>query len=177
MSYIWSRKEAVAPKERPFRPHPDDVKEILIPLIKRFEGIHDRDKSTPILEAVWDTHGRVWTAGWGETGPDITEGTKWTLDQAEARLIARVRFTMDRVDTMVKVPLTVGQWAALTDFAYNLGVGALQRSTLLKKLNAGLYADAAAEFERWNQAGGQVLNGLVRRRKAERELFEGGVSV
>ncbi|MDU2883127.1 MAG: lysozyme, partial [Enterobacter sp.] len=60
---------------------------------------------------------------------------------------------------------------ALVDFAYNLGVKALEGSTLLKKLNAGDYAGAAAEFPKWNKAGGKVLPGLVKRREAERTLF------
>ncbi|HHP2614034.1 TPA: lysozyme, partial [Enterobacter roggenkampii] len=54
---------------------------------------------------------------------------------------------------------------------YNLGSRSLSTSTLLRKLNAGDYAGAADEFLRWNKAGGKVLNGLTRRREAERALF------
>ena len=72
----------------------------------------------------------------------------------------------------VKVPLNPNQFGALTSFTYNLGAGNLRSSTLLRKLNAGDYAGAAAEFARWNKAGGKVLKGLTRRRAAERALFE-----
>ncbi|WP_395225489.1 lysozyme [Salmonella sp. SKLX100676] len=75
------------------------------------------------------------------------------------------------VSRLVKVKLTQGQFDALVSFAYNLGARTLSSSTLLRKLNAGDYAGAADEFLRWNKAGGKVLNGLTRRREAERALF------
>ncbi|EDH9820259.1 TPA_asm: lysozyme, partial [Salmonella enterica subsp. enterica serovar Typhimurium] len=75
------------------------------------------------------------------------------------------------VSRLVKVKLTQGQFDALVSFAYNLGARTLSSSTLLRKLNSGDYAGAADEFLRWNKAGGKVLNGLTRRREAERALF------
>lgn len=75
------------------------------------------------------------------------------------------------VSRTVKVGLTQGQFDATVSFTYNLGAGSLSTSTLLRKLNAGDYAGAADEFLRWNKAGGKVLNGLTRRREAERALF------
>lgn len=75
------------------------------------------------------------------------------------------------VERLVTVPLSDNQFAALVSFTFNLGQGNLERSTLLKKLNAGDQAGAADEFGRWVKAGGQVLEGLVRRRAAERDLF------
>ena len=78
---------------------------------------------------------------------------------------------------MVKVPLNENQHGALVSFTYNLGAGNLGSSTLLRKLNAGDYAGAAAEFPRWNKAGGKELAGLTRRRAAEKALFEKPVSV
>lgn len=75
------------------------------------------------------------------------------------------------VSRLVKVSLTQGQFDALVSFTYNLGARSLSTSTLLRKLNAGDYAGAADEFMRWNKAGGKVLNGLTRRREAERALF------
>jgi GH24 family phage-related lysozyme (muramidase) len=74
------------------------------------------------------------------------------------------------VSRLVKVGLTQGQFDALVSFTYNLGARSLSTSTL-RKLNAGDYAGAADEFLRWNKAGGKVLNGLTRRREAERALF------
>ncbi len=75
------------------------------------------------------------------------------------------------VSRLVKVKLTQGQIDALVSIEYNLGDRTLSSSTLLRKLNSGDYAGAADEFLRWNKAGGKVLNGLTRRREAERALF------
>ena len=76
------------------------------------------------------------------------------------------------VTDAVRVKLTENQFGALVSFTYNLGPGNLRSSTLLRKLNAGDYAGAAGEFGKWVKAGGRTLNGLVRRRAAERALFE-----
>lgn len=75
------------------------------------------------------------------------------------------------VQKLVKVPLSQNQLEALVSFVFNLGQGALAKSTLLKKLNAKDYPGAANAFLAWNRAGGKVVAGLTRRRKAERELF------
>lgn len=75
------------------------------------------------------------------------------------------------VNRLVRVSLTQNQFDALVSFTYNLGEGALEESTLLRKVNAGDYAGAAAEFGKWVKADGKLLPGLVRRRKDEAELF------
>lgn len=76
------------------------------------------------------------------------------------------------VDTSVRVLLNQNQFDALVSFAFNVGVGAFGRSTLLKRLNAALpKEDVAKEFAKWNRAGGKVVKGLVNRRKAEAALF------
>ena len=72
----------------------------------------------------------------------------------------------------VKVPLTTGQKAAFVSFAYNVGVGAFCKSTMLKRLNLRDYAGACSELSRWTTAKGKVYMGLVRRRAAERTLCE-----
>ncbi|EBG9759466.1 lysozyme, partial [Salmonella enterica] len=95
------------------------------------------------------------------------------IDEATAERLLKtglVGYEND-VSRLVKVKLTQGQFDALVSFAYNLGARTLSTSTLLRKLNAGDYAGAADEFLRWNKAGGKVLNGLTRRREAERALF------
>ena len=76
-----------------------------------------------------------------------------------------------RVTRIVKTPLSENQFSALTSFTFNVGCGALQRSTLRMKLNRGEYLGAADEFPKWRRAGGRILAGLVRRRAAERFLF------
>jgi GH24 family phage-related lysozyme (muramidase) len=75
------------------------------------------------------------------------------------------------VNKFVKVPLNDNQFSALVSFAFNVGSGAFKSSTLLKKLNQKDYEGAADQFDKWIYAKGQVLNGLIRRRKAEKELF------
>jgi len=72
----------------------------------------------------------------------------------------------------VVVPLNQGRFDALVSFTFNLGEGNLARSTLLKLLNQRNYQGAAAQFPMWCMAAGQVLPGLVKRRAAERALFE-----
>ena len=138
-------------------------------LIKAFEGLH--------LQAYKDAVG-IWTIGWGHTGivhqdGSVHEGRTITEEQAEELLKYDLRNFERAVARLVTVPLDDDQFAALVSFAFNLGEGNLQKSTLLKKLNAGDYASAAEEFGKWNQAGGQVLAGLVRRRESEQRLFLG----
>jgi lysozyme len=114
----------------------------------------------------------VWTIGYGDT-LDVQPGMIITSGEGEARLVKCIPQFEAFVDGLVKVALNQGQYDALVDFTYNLGPTALQGSTLLRKLNAGDYAGAAAEFPRWCHAGHAVLPGLVTRRARERAMFEG----
>lgn len=117
----------------------------------------------------------VWTIGYGDT-LDVQPGMVITPAEGEARLARRIPQFEAFVDGLVKVPLDQGQYDALVDFTYNLGPAALQGSTLLRKLNVGDYAGAAAEFPRWCHAGREMLPGLVTRRARERAMFEGGAA-
>lgn len=115
------------------------------------------------------------TIGYGHTGSDVKQGMTITEQQADALLAADLADAGEAVGKAVKVPLDDNQYAALCDFVFNLGSGALLGSTLLKKLNARDYPGAADEFPRWDKAhvDGEVktLPGLTRRRAAERTLF------
>lgn len=137
-----------------------------IALIKEFEGCK--------LTAYQDSVG-VWTIGYGWTQPvdgkPIRAGMTIKQETAERLLKTGMISYESDVSRLVKVGLTQGQFDALVSFTYNLGARSLSTSTLLRKLNAGDYAGAADEFLRWNKAGGKVLNGLTRRREAERALF------
>jgi len=73
----------------------------------------------------------------------------------------------------VTVPLEQNQFDALVSWTYNLGPSNLNRSTALKLLNMSEYDGVPAQLKRWNKAGGKVLDGLVRRREAEAEMFKG----
>lgn len=141
-------------------------------LICEFEGFVPRWYPDPAKG--W----AVPTIGFGHTDaaghPRYADDPKLTLTQADGKtILARDLAQYERAVTeAVKVPLNPNQFGALVSFTYNLGAGNLRSSTLLRKLNAGDYAGAAAEFARWNKAGGKVLKGLTRRRAAERALFE-----
>jgi GH24 family phage-related lysozyme (muramidase) len=138
--------------------------------IKEFEGYRD----TP-----YQCSANVWTIGWGHTKNVKKHGVwianNWlddiTKNQAHDLFLEDVMQFELAVRRLVQVELTQNQFDALVSFAFNLGGGALQKSTLLKKLNAKDYDGAAKEFKKWNRADGKVIAGLVKRRKAEAELF------
>lgn len=140
-----------------------------IALIKAHEGLR--------LEAYPDpAHGwAVPTVGYGHTTaagpPKVERGMRITEAGATEILRADLRKFERYVQDAVKVPLNQNQFDALVSFTFNLGPGNLRKSTLLRKLNARDYAGAADQFLVWNKAGGKVLNGLTKRRAAERALF------
>lgn len=133
-----------------------------VALVREFEGCR--------LDAYRCPAG-IPTIGYGATGPDIRMGMKWTQEEADERLAEDLARFAEGVERLVLVDLTDNQFAALVSFAYNVGLGALAGSTLLRKLNADDFQGAADQFARWNKGGGRVLPGLVRRRAAERDLF------
>ena len=134
-------------------------------LIKESEGC--------VLKAYPDpaTGGEPWTIGYGHTGSDVRPGKVIDQDEADRLLDEDVDLFERGVNRLVNVDLTQGQFDALVCFAFNLGLGALQQSTLLKLLNAGDYEGAAKQFLRWDKVGGKVMAGLTKRRQAESELF------
>ncbi|EKW0743268.1 lysozyme [Citrobacter freundii] len=137
--------------------------------IKDFEGCSLTAYPDP------GTGGAPWTIGYGWTHPVDGKPIKpgMTIKQETADRLLKTGLVSYENDVlkMAKVKLTQGQFDALVSFAYNVGSRALSTSTLLRKLNDGDVMGAADEFLRWNKAGGKVLNGLTRRREAERALF------
>ncbi|MEO6983323.1 MAG: lysozyme [Edaphobacter sp.] len=125
------------------------------------------------LTAYRDSAG-VLTIGFGHTGKDVVKGMTITREGAESLLSFDVQTAAGVVNRLVEVVISQAEFDALVDFAFNAGQGNFASSTLLRKLNEGDFAGAAAEFERWDKAGGQVITGLLRRRLAEIELFDGG---
>ena len=132
-----------------------------IDLIKNFEGCRLKAYKCPA---------GIWTIGYGHTS-GVKEGQVITLEQAEQFLRQDLKRFETSVRNLVIVPIKQNQFDALVSFAYNLGATALSTSTLLKKLNNSDYNCAALEFDRWVYANGNKLNGLIRRRAAEKELF------
>jgi len=131
-------------------------------LIRQFEGLR--------LLAYKCAAG-VWTVGYGSTA-GVKPGQSITKERAEELLREDVARFEAHVRRLVRVSITQGQFDALVAFAFNVGHGALERSTLLRLLNDGKYDEAALQFNRWVKGGGKDLPGLVRRRAAERALFE-----
>ncbi len=130
-------------------------------LIKGFEGLRLKSYLCPA---------NVWTIGYGSTGPHVREGMVISERDAEDLLRSDLRRFEQGVAKFAP-DCSEGQFDALVSFAFNLGLGALARSTLIKKHKAGDHQGAAAEFRKWVMAGGVKLNGLVRRRAAERDLY------
>jgi lysozyme len=93
------------------------------------------------------------------------------MAQADAIMRETLREYEAAVNRYVSVPINQNQFDALVDFAYNAGAQNLRNSTLLKRLNQGLYEQAAQEFDKWVMGAGKRLPGLVRRRALEKELF------
>lgn len=116
----------------------------------------------------YDDGGGVWTIGYGHT-VGVRQGDTCTPAQAEAWLAQEVTEFAAGVSAAVTAPIEQNQFDALVSLAYNIGIGAFRRSTLLRKINAG--EPAADEFGRWIHDNGKVINGLVRRRAAERSMF------
>ena len=138
-----------------------NVSQNCVELIKYFEGFEDTAYLCPA---------NVWTIGYGRTR-NVKEGDRITEPQAERDLLEELEEFKHQVLHSVKVELTQNELDALTSWTYNLGVGNLNSSTLLKKLNAGSKDEVPAEMLRWNKAGGKVLAGLTKRREAEAELW------
>ena len=137
------------------------VSQKLVDMIKGFEGFREYPYTCP---------GGALTIGYGTT---IKPGqhTSITKEQAEAILRKSISGFERSIKKLVKVPLNQNQYDALVSFTYNVGAGALQRSTLLKKLNDRDHQDAADELLRFTKSNGKVLQGLVKRREKERTLF------
>lgn len=137
-------------------------------LIKQFEGL----SLTPYVCA-----GGINTIGYGNTyytnGKKVTLKDKpLTLQQADELLKFSLTTYEKAVDSFCRDDISQGNFDALVSFAYNLGTGALQKSTLIKKVNANPKdVTIADEFMKWNKANGTVLKGLTRRRQAEANLY------
>ena len=135
-----------------------------IDLIKRFEGFS---------AIVYMCPAGYPTIGYGhvvKSHEDFSNGI--TEGQAEELLRQDAQIAERAVLRLINVPLTDGQFDALVSFTYNLGGGALQRSTLRRKINREEHAEVPEQFMRWVWAGGRKLKGLVRRRVAESELYQ-----
>ncbi|MBE7542275.1 MAG: lysozyme [Bryobacteraceae bacterium] len=134
-----------------------------VELVKRFEGFCAKPYLCPA---------GVGTIGYGHTEGVSMSDPPITREAAAALLERDLAVFAAGVARLLTVPVTQNQFDALVSFAYNVGLGNLQRSTLLRRVNVGDVAGAACEFAKWTKAKGVELPGLVKRRAAERALFE-----
>jgi lysozyme len=141
-------------------------------LIRQFEGFRGAAYRDPV---------GVWTIGYGHTSmagaPEVTPGL--TISEAEgAEILARDVDQFARgVRALLRVELSDGQFSALVSFAYNVGLGALKKSSVLTAVNARDFAAVPRRLQLWVKAGGHVLPGLVKRRAAEGALFAASLAV
>jgi len=146
-----------------------EVSERGLSLIKRFEGLILKPYLCPA---------KIPSIGYGNTYYE--EGTKVTMDDkpiTTERAEMLLKLIVDKfaigVEKVLKVKLEQNQFDAIVSFAYNVGLGNLKSSTLLKKINSSEFKEAYKEFGKWNKAKGKVLTGLTLRREAERQMFIG----
>ena len=142
------------------------IPQYLIDFIKQYEGLR--------LTAYYDSV-NVLTIGYGHTGRDVHIGEIITQQEADSLLTNDILLFWNSISRNIKVSLTDYQHAALTSFAYNLGMSNLLSSTLWRLVNEGQFELASEQFTRWVYAGGEILPGLVKRREAEKEMFLGKV--
>lgn len=150
-----------------------------IDLMHQFEGC-ERKRPDGRFEA-YLCPAKVWTIGWGSTGKDpfnggkIGRGTVWTREQCDLRFEMHLaQFEEGVREGIGKAPTSQAQFDAMVCLAYNIGVGAFRRSTVLRRHVAGDFPGAAKAFLMWNKAGGKILRGLTRRREAEAALYRSG---
>jgi lysozyme len=131
-------------------------------LTQSFEGLR--------LTAYQDCAG-IWTIGYGHTGPRVVQGLRIAQIDADALLRQDLADAVECVNGGVSAVISQNQFDAMVDFCFNAGRRSFLQSTLLRDVNLGNSSAAAAQFGLWVHAGGEVVAGLVRRRKSEAQLF------
>ena len=154
------------------------IDERVIEMVKHHEGVRVRPYRCPAL---------LWTVGVGHVidprhigvkleerkNLPIPDGWDRTLSMDEVNRILMEDLGKFETGVLRLCPdgLTPGRFGALTSFAFNAGLGNLQRSSIRMKHNRGDYEGAAEAFMMWTKAAGKELPGLVKRRKDERNLY------
>lgn len=133
-----------------------------VDLIKRWEGLR--------LDAYQDSGG-VWTIGYGHTGEKVKKGLVISRQVADELFLSDLRRFEVGVQNALTRHATQAQFDAMVSLAFNIGLNAFRRSTLLKRFNEGDHKEVMKEFKRWNKVGEQVVEGLKRRRAHEAEHY------
>lgn len=144
------------------------VSERGLDLIKHHEGLRLKPYKCPA---------GLWTVGYGHViGDGRTLPKEWnrtfTKDEVDSILARDIQRFERGVLRLCPHHLNQSRFDALVSFAFNLGLGSLQRSTLRMKHNRGEFTACAREFLKWSKSGGKVLNGLLKRRKDESRLYQ-----
>lgn len=133
-------------------------------LIKKFE-------SCKLTAYKADKSEMYYTIGWGHYGADVKYNMRISRKKADEIFLKDIKYFEECVNSCLKVKVTQSMFNALVSFTYNVGLGNLKNSSLLKYVNKKQFTKASKEFKKWNKCGGKVLKGLVRRRKAEEKEF------
>ena len=144
------------------------VAALAVSFVGGFEGLRQSAYPDPA------SHGRPWTVCYGHTGRDVAPGERESIAQCKDLLAADLGKEADGIDRCVHHDLTDGQYVAVLSLAHNIGVGGACRSIVVRKLNAGDIEGGCNALMGYTHAAGFVMPGLVRRRKAERELCLAG---
>ena len=144
-----------------------NINQATVDLVKEFEGFRAKAYKCPA---------GVWTIGYGTTAAadvGITPSVGMTISKSDAEkyLHAALAKFADQIAPSITTPINENEFGAFVSLAYNVGSGAFKKSSALRSFNAGDKEGAAKAILLWNKAGGKVLNGLTRRREAERKLF------
>lgn len=133
-----------------------------VDLIKSFEGWEPKAYMCPA---------NVLTIGYGSTGPHVKPGMVITRERGETLLRADLARFEAAVTRQVTTAVSQNQYDAMVSLAFNIGISAFGKSSVLREVNARNFESAANKFALWNKGGGKVLPGLVRRRAAEAAMF------
>ena len=138
---------------------------IAVDFVAQFEGFRE----TPYL-----CPAGVLTIGYGHTH-GVQPWDVIDADRAKQLLASDLELTAKSLLKFVNEKVTANQYIAILSFVFNVGTGAVLRSTFLRKLNSGDEIGAADELLKWTKSKGKTLQGLVNRRRAERDLFLSGL--
>jgi len=133
-----------------------------IALTTSFEGLR--------LTAYFDIAGTP-TIGYGHTGPDVHPGMSINMQEAKGLLLKDIQWAVEAVNRLVTVEINQNQFDALVDFAFNVGSGHFEESTLLRLINQGQITEAASQFDLWRYVGNTISAAIERRRAAEQKHF------
>lgn len=155
-------------------------------IVKHYESLHDGDLKQIGLQPKLCPAG-IWTQGYGRamrkkngsfmTSKNTTKAqaeaaaTIHTIEDAEKALTEDLLEFSAKIMPMIKVPVTDNQFSSCVSLAYNIGHGAFSTSSVLRGINSKNFIKAANSFALWNKGGGKILQGLVKRRESEKQLF------